>query len=114
MVIKIIPFRAKGRYPLIDMSGLAIKAGKYLDKTGADWAKNADELTGAWNSSSEMLGDVWSEVKKGNVGNAVSNVSLEGVVDLVARSLPEAIATLNPYTFALVATANTNRVLEGF
>lgn len=108
------PFRAKVDEPLIDMSGLAIKAGKYLDKTGSDWAKNADELTGAWNSSSEMLGDVWSEVKKGNVGNAISNVNLEGVVDLVARSLPEAIATLNPYTFALVATANTNRVLEDF
>ena len=108
------PFRAKVDEPLIDMSGLAIKAGKYLDKTGADWAKNADEITGAWNSSSEMLGDVWSEVKKGNVGNAVSNVSLEGVVDLVARSLPEAVATLNPYTFALVATANSNRILEDF
>lgn len=108
------PFRAKVDNPLIDVSGLAIKAGKYLGKTGSDWAKNADELTGAWNSSSEMLGDVWSEVKKGNVGNAVSNVSLEGVVDLVARSLPEAVATLNPYTFALVATANTNRVLEDF
>ncbi len=108
------PFRAKVDEPLIDVSGLAIKAGKYLDKTGADWDKNADELTGAWNSSSEMLGDVWSEVKKGNIGNAAGNVSLEGVVDLVARSLPEAVATLNPYTFALVATANTNRVLEDF
>ena len=50
------PFRAKVDEPLIDVSGLAIKAGKYLDKTGADWAKNADEITGAWNSSSEMLG----------------------------------------------------------
>ncbi len=108
------PFRARVDDPLIDVSSLAIKAGKYLDKTGADWAKNADEITDAWNSSSEMLGDTWSEVKKGNVGNAVSNVSLEGVVDLVARSLPEAIATLNPYTFGLVAAANSNRILEDF
>ena len=108
------PFRAKVNEPLIDMSGLAIKAGKYLDKTGSDWAKNTDELTGAWNSSSEMLGDVWSEVKKGNIGNAAGNVSLDGVVDLVARSLPEAVATLNPYTFAAVTTANTNRILDDF
>lgn len=107
-------FRAKVYKPLIDVSELAIKAGKYLDKTGADWAKNADEITGAWNSSSEMLGDVWTEVKKGNVGNAIGNVNIEGVVELVARSLPEAVATLNPYTFTLVATANTNRVLEDY
>ena len=108
------PFRAKVDEPLIDMSGLAIKVGKYLDVTGSDWAKNADEITGAWNRSSEMLGDTWAEVKKGNVGKAVGNVSLEGVVDLVARSLPEAVATLNPYTFGLAAVANTNRILEDF
>ena len=107
-------FRAKVDKPLIDVSELAIKAGKYLDKTGLEWEKNADEITGAWNSSSEMLGNVWSEVKKGNIGNAVDKVTLNGVVDLVARSLPESVATLNPYTFALVATANSNRVLEDY
>lgn len=108
------PFRHKVDNPLINVNELATKYGKILDTTGKDWVKNADQLTGAWNSSSEMLDNTWSELKQGNVLNAMSEVNLYGVADLLARSLPESVSTLNPVGFGASVVANTNRILDEY
>ena len=108
------PFRAQVDNPLINVNELALKYGKLLDKTGSDWAKNADELTGAWNTSSEMLASTWNELKQGNIKKVVNEVNLYGVSDLIARSLPESISTMNPVGFAAGVTANTNRILDEY
>lgn len=74
------------------------EAGEYLTKRGEFVKDNASEYYGYNDAGSKTAKAVWGELKQGNVVKALENVSTEGVLGLVAESLPEMAMYYNPTT----------------
>ena len=74
------------------------EAGEYLTKRGEFIKDNASEYYGYNDAGSKAAKAVWGELKQGNVVKALENVSTEGVLGLVAESLPEMAMYYNPTT----------------
>ena len=116
-------FRAQVDEPLIDMTSIIdtgrkaindklIAFGDKLTKQGTNIAKHSDQLTGAWNTSSEMIGGVWDEVKEGNLGKAIDKVTVQGLADTITRSLPDMV--VSGVSLPLSISTNVNRVLDDY
>lgn len=81
-------------------------AGEFLTKRGEFIKANALEYYGYNDAGSKTASAVWGELKQGNVVKALENVSTEGVIGLIAESLPEMAMMYNPTTFVATYAGN--------
>lgn len=82
------------------------KAGKTLKDDSQKFDATTDQFYGYDNGGSKMTHDVWTELKHGNIGKALSHVTGEGTLELIAQSVPEMTMYANPA--ALLALYGSN------
>lgn len=90
------------------------KAGDALKNDATYNEILAEQYYNPSHAGSKMAGDVWQDLKKGNVIDAADKVTGAGTLDLIAESLPEMSMYFHPATFSALYAGNVSEARKEY